>query len=211
MPQDILNKSHGQTSRARNQDALDTSDGNSPPRYKAKEVPEDDRDQSRPVYSTSSQTKKSKSSRSDSSGSSSRPKSMRSRKPSSKESSKDLSVPKKSEEELLARFRTVSSPSNFYLTDANRESVVTTSLSRIVGNVDEVKQNNGLGYGKERRHAAETKDTSGRSIEVANTNHVLASGNETFNTAKTTDQSTATLIKIAKARSQPPYTAPAPK
>jgi hypothetical protein len=212
MPQDILNKSHGQTSRARNQDALDTSDGDSPhSHYKTKEEPEEDHDQGRPVRSTLSKTKTSQSSKYSRSSSSSSPNSTKSHKPSSKKSSKDLSVPKKSEEELLARFRTVSSPSNFYLTDGNRESVVTTSLSRIVGNVDEVKQNNGLGYGRERRHTAETKDTSGRSIEVVNTNHVLASGNETLNTAVTTDRSTVTLIKIAKARSQPPYTAPAPK
>jgi hypothetical protein len=210
MPPDILNKSRGQTSRARNQKALDTSDGKSPhySNYKAKEVPEEDHDQSRPVYSTLSKTKTSKSSKSSiSSSSSSCPNSMRPRKPSSK----DLSVPKKSEEELLARFRTVSSPSNFYLTDANRESVVTTSLSRIVGNVDEVKQNNGLGYGKERRHTAETKDTSGRSIEEINTNHVLVSGDETLDAAETNGLSTAALFKIAKARSQPPSTASAPK
>jgi hypothetical protein len=154
-------------SSARNQKALHTSDGNSPcSHYKTKEEPEEDHDQSRPVYSTMSKMNKSKSSKSSKSRSStSSPSSMRSRKPSSKESSKDMSVPKKSEAELLARFRTVSIPSDFYLTDASRDSVRTTSLSKIVGNVDKVNQDNGLGYGMEKRHAAEAKDPRVRSIE----------------------------------------------
>jgi hypothetical protein len=209
MPQDTLNKSRGQTSRARNQKALHTSDGNSPNSpYKTKE-PEDDHDQSRPVYSTMSKMNKSKSSKSSSRTSS--PNSMRSRKPSSKESSKDLSVPKKSEEELLARFRTVSIPSDFYLTDANRDSAMTTSLSKIVANADKVNQDNGLGYGKEKTRAAEAKDTRVRSIEEVNTNQVLVSGNKTLKAVETSDRSTASLFKIAKARSQPTSTAPATK
>jgi hypothetical protein len=200
MPQDTLNEAHGQTSRARNQKALHTSDGNSPhSHYTTKKEPEDDNDQIRGVCSTMSEVKKSKSSKSSSSGSSSNPSSLRSR----KTSSKDSSAPKKSEEELLARFRAVSSPSDFYLTDSSRDGVMATNLSTRLANVDKVNPDNGLGYGKQRTHAAEAKDTRVRSIEEVNINQVLGSGTGELNADETNDRSIAALLMIAKASSQP--------
>jgi hypothetical protein len=128
MPQDPLHKSRGQTSRARNQKALlHTSDGNSPhSHYVTNEEPEEDSDQSGVVHTTMSKVKKSKYRKYISSGSS--PSSPRSRKTSSKDSTAPKS-PKKSEKELVARFRAVSSPSDFYLTDASRDGVKATTMT----------------------------------------------------------------------------------
>jgi hypothetical protein len=109
--------------------------------------------------------------------------------------------PASNKEELLALFRTVSSPSDFYMTDTNRAGVVATNWStRIKANVDKVNQAKVLGYGKEKTRAAKTKDTRVRSIEEVNIYQM--------NAVETNDRSIATLIKIAKARSPPTSTAP---
>jgi hypothetical protein len=82
---------------------------------------------------------------------------------------------------------------------------VATNLSTRLANVNKVNQDNGLGYGKEKAHAAEAKDTRVRSIEEVNINQILGSGSGTgeVNAAETNDRSIAALLMIAKARSQP--------
>jgi hypothetical protein len=108
------------------------------------------------------------------------------------------SSPKKTEEELLARFRTLSSPSDFYSTDAHRDGVMTTSLSSIVASADKANQDR-----VQSLYALNMNQVVGSGNQMLNAVETNGSGNEKLNAAvETNDRSTAALFKIAKARSE---------
>lgn len=98
-------------------------------------------------------------------------------------------------EELVALFRSVSSPSDYMMTDEIRHEVGQAEnwTSRIA---DEDKV---LAYGKEKIRTADLKGTRSRSIGI-----------DQEDAAETNDRSIATLIKSVKARSQPASAAPGP-